>query len=195
VSTIPYDAPFEAFARWFAEAREKERDAEAMTLATVTPDGAPDARLVLLKGADSRGFVFYTNIESRKGDELRANPRAALCFHWKSVRRQVRIEGTVELVSEAESDAYFASRPRGAQLGAWASAQSRPYESRAVLEQRLAEEEARFSDRPVPRPPYWQGYRVVPQRLEFWEERPFRLHDRLVYTRDGAGWRNERLYP
>ena len=195
MSTIPYDAPFEAFARWFAEAREKERDAEAMTLATVTPDGAPDARLVLLKGADSRGFVFYTNIESRKGDELRANPRAALCFHWKSVRRQVRIEGTVELVSEAESDAYFASRPRGAQLGAWASAQSRPYESRAVLEQRLAEEEARFSDRPVPRPPYWQGYRVVPQRLEFWEERPFRLHDRLVYTRDGAGWRNERLYP
>lgn len=196
MDAIPFIAPFERFERWFAEAKAKEPALpEAMTVATATRDGLPAARMVLLKAADACGFVFYTNFESRKGEEIAANPRAALCFHWKSLLRQVRIEGAVKTVDDAEADAYFASRPRGAQIAAWASAQSRPYGARAELEERLAEAEARFGVGAVPRPPFWSGYRVVPSLFEFWEDRPFRLHDRLVYRRAGGGWKTERQFP
>ena len=188
--------PFLWFTEWFAEAtRSEPRDPNAMTLATATPDGMPSARTVLLKGHDARGFVFYTNTLSRKGGELAANRRAALLFHWKSLGRQVRIEGAVEDVTAAEADAYFASRPRLSRLGAWASDQSRPLPARAELEGRLAALERRYPGDDIPRPPHWSGYRVLPSRFEFWQEAPFRLHDRTVFTRDGGGWAVSKLYP
>jgi pyridoxamine 5'-phosphate oxidase len=190
------DNPFTLFAEWFAEARASEiNDSNAMTIASCTPDGRPSARMVLLKDFDTRGFVFYTNKTSRKASEINANRHAALLFHWKSLRRQVRIEGIVEDVSDAESDAYFASRARISRLGAWASLQSQVLPSRAVLEQRLAEAEARYPDETVPRPPHWSGYRVVPERLEFWQDMPYRLHDRSIFTRDGDAWVTSKLYP
>jgi pyridoxamine 5'-phosphate oxidase len=187
--------PLAPFRRWLDEAWKGEPNAHAMTLATATPEGRPSARAVLLKGLDARGFVFYTNLESRKSDELFANPHAALCFLWKSLNRQVRVEGTVEQVADDEADAYFASRPRDSQLGAWASDQSRPLASHALLERRVDEFSRRFEEGTVPRPIYWSGFRVVPQRVEFWQERPYRLHDRLLFIREGEGWRRERLFP
>lgn len=188
--------PFAHFAAWFAEAAAHEpRDPNAMTLATATPDGVPAARIVLLKGQDARGFVFYTNRQSRKGAELAGNPRAALLFHWKSLGRQVRIEGRVEDVTNAEADAYYATRPRLSRLGAWASDQSRPLPARAALEQRLAALEAQYPGEAIPRPPHWSGYRLLPARFEFWQEAPFRLHDRTVYERSGDGWTSGKLYP
>lgn len=168
----------------------------AVALATANADGRPAVRMVLLKGFDRRGFVFFTNLESRKGDDLAANPQAALCFHWGPMEVQVRIEGAVALVGDDEADAYFASRPYGSQIGAWASVQSRPLADRRALEDRIAAMEARHAPGEVPRPPFWSGFRVIPQRIEFWSGRPSRLHDRQVYHDDGeGGWRIERLYP
>ena len=188
--------PYAMFAAWLADAKRGEpNDPNAMTLATCSPDGAPSARIVLLKGADARGFVFYTNTQSRKGDELGANPRAALLFHWKSLQRQIRIEGPIEHVSEAEADAYYASRARISRLGAWASEQSRPLPARAVLEARVAEAAARYPGETIPRPPHWSGYRVLPARFEFWQDMPFRLHDRTVFTREPDGWQVSKLFP
>lgn len=193
---VPPQDPFAFFRAWLAEAEGAEpNDPNAMALATVASDGRPSIRIVLLKGLDDRGFVFYTNTESRKGDHLAAHPSAALNFHWKSLRRQVRVEGAVEPVTPAEADAYFASRPRGSQIGAWASAQSRPLDSRATLERRVAELEAAYAGRDVPRPPHWSGYRIVPELFEFWQDREFRLHDRFQYGRAGDGWTIARLYP
>ncbi|MFL5298429.1 MAG: pyridoxamine 5'-phosphate oxidase [Phenylobacterium sp.] len=188
--------PFALFNAWLAEALAKEpNDANAMSLATVDAAGLPDVRMVLLKEADDRGFVFYSNIESAKGRELAANPRAALLFHWKSLRRQVRVRGAATPVSEAEADAYWATRARPAQLGAWASQQSRPLPDRLALEKRIAEFGLKFGLGKVPRPPHWTGFRVVPETLEFWRDRPFRLHERLVFARVAERWTTHRLFP
>jgi pyridoxamine 5'-phosphate oxidase len=196
-SPIPIVAdPIALFEAWLAEATQTEaNDPNAMTLATCTPEGRPSARMVLLKGIDARGFVFYTNVESRKGVELAVNSQAALLFHWKTRRRQVRVEGVVEAVSAVEADAYFASRPRVSRLGAWASDQSRPLPARTELERRVAELELRYPDEVIPRPPCWSGYRVAPDYLEFWQDMPFRLHDRRTYTKVGTAWTTGALYP
>ena len=188
--------PHALFDSWFEEARASEpNDSNAMAVATATADGRPSVRMLLLKGHDARGFVFYTNLDSRKGGELEANPRAALLFHWKSLRRQVRIEGPVEPVTEAEADAYFASRARDSQLGAWASQQSQPLDRRETFEARYEEVRSRFDGQDVPRPPRWAGYRVVPERIEFWSDRPHRLHERRLFVRETDGWREGLLYP
>ncbi|MBO1074237.1 pyridoxamine 5'-phosphate oxidase [Roseomonas marmotae] len=193
----PDSDPYALFNAWLAEAEAAEpNDPNAMCLATTTPDAMPSARMVLLKGLDARGFVFFTNHDSRKGEQLLANPQAALNFHWKSLRRVVRVEGRVEQVSAAESDEYYATRPRLSRIGAWASRQSRPLGSRAELEAAVAEVEARFPGAEVPRPPNWGGFRVLPARIEFWRDMPFRLHDRRVFhAQPDGGWRSETLYP
>jgi pyridoxamine 5'-phosphate oxidase len=192
------DEPMRLFAAWLEDATKTEpRDPTAMTLATVDGDGMPDARMVLLKSADAQGFVFFTNTESQKGQELAGSPKAALVFHWKSLNRQIRVRGVVERVTDAEADAYFATRPKQAQIGAWASQQSRPLESRLAFEKAVAVNAAKYALGNVPRPPYWSGYRIVPSSIEFWHDRPFRLHDRIVFKRDnpGAAWTKTRLYP
>jgi pyridoxamine 5'-phosphate oxidase len=196
-TALPDSDPIALFGEWFAEARASEpNDPDAVALATATPDGAPSVRMVLMKHFDDDGFVFYTNGQSRKGDELAANPQAAMLFHWKSLRRQVRIEGTVSEVDPAMADAYFASRSRDSQIGAHASDQSRPLSSRGEFIARIAKATARHLVGSVPRPPHWTGFRIAPQRIEFWMDRPFRLHDRRLFTRqEGGGWTSTLLYP
>jgi pyridoxamine 5'-phosphate oxidase len=198
-SLAPLGEPFARFAEIMAKAellpREYFPDPNAMSLATVGRDGQPSNRIVLLKGYDPRGFAFYTNYEGRKGEELLDHPKAALCFHWPPLETQIRIEGRVEPVTPAEADAYFSTRPRGSQLGAWASLQSQPIAHEGDLERRLAEADERFKGVTVPRPPHWSGFRVVPQRIEFWRNRPSRLHERHVYVREADGWRVDTLYP
>jgi len=190
------DDPMALFEEWLAAAvRSEPNDPNAMTLATVDAEGRADARMVLLKGVDGGGFVFFTNTESAKGLELAANPHAALVFHWKSLRRQIRVRGEAQPVSAEEADAYFATRARSAQIGAWASDQSRPLADRFALERRIAEFGLRFGFGAIPRPPHWSGYRLLPQTIEFWRDRPFRLHERLVFERAGEGWRTVRLNP
>ena len=188
--------PIVLFRAWLAEAAASEpNDPNAMTLATADPSGLPDARMVLLKEVDARGFVFYTNLGSAKGRELATNPKAALLFHWKSLRRQVRVRGAVEAVTAEEADAYFASRARHSQIGAWASDQSAPMEGRFALEKRVAEYGLKFGLGPAPRPPHWSGFRVLPDSIEFWRDRPFRLHERRLYVRADGGWTTQTLYP
>ena len=188
--------PFALFREWLAEAEATEpNDPNAMQVASVDPDGLPDVRTVLLKGFDRRGFTFYTNFESAKGTQILQAGRAALVFHWKSRRRQVRARGPVEIVSDEEADAYYASRPRGSRIGAWASEQSRPLESRETLMRRTAELEAKYEGRDIPRPPHWGGIRIVPSQIEFWQDGEFRLHDRVVFQREGDGWSGQRMNP
>lgn len=199
MTDVPLAEPFDRFRDLYAQAAALDRvvmpDHTAFALGTADAQGRPAVRVVLLKAFDERGFVFYTNFESRKGRELAANPRAALCFYWAPLDRQVRIEGIATPVTDAEADEYFASRARGSQVGAWASTQSREEARAGMLEARYAEYEARFDGGPVPRPPYWSGFRVAPDRIEFWHGQPNRLHDRELYERDGAGWRKRTLYP
>jgi pyridoxamine 5'-phosphate oxidase len=188
--------PFQLFSLWLADAQTSEiNDPEAMALATADAEARPSVRMVLLKDHGPDGFVFYTNELSTKGEQLAANPRAALLFHWKSLRRQVRVEGSVERIGNAQADAYFASRARDSQLGAWASDQSRPLDARATFERRFEEVKGRFEGRDVPRPPHWGGYRVVPERIEFWSDRPHRLHERRLFSRHGDTWNEGLLYP
>jgi pyridoxamine 5'-phosphate oxidase len=190
--------PYAVFEEWLALAKKSEpNDPNAMALATADPDGLPDVRMVLLKDVDPQGFVFYTNLESAKGLQLGANPKAALCFHWKSLRRQVRVRGQIQAVSKDEADEYFASRARDSRIGAWASAQSRPLEDRFALEKSVAAYALKFGVGDVPRPDFWSGFRLIPSRIEFWRDKPFRLHDRLVFARGGAGqdWSTSKLYP
>lgn len=194
----PKDDPFTLFDAWMEEAKKAEaNEPNAMSIATVDANGVPNVRMVLLKAADRNGFVFYTNLESAKGNELAQNAHAALCFHWKSLGKQVRARGAVAKVSDAEADAYFASRPKDSQIGAWASAQSRPMEGRFAFEKEIAKVAAKYALAKVPRPPFWSGFRVTPIEIEFWRNRPFRLHDRLVYRRGTPSepWRTERLFP
>lgn len=190
------DDPMELFSEWLAEAVAKElNDPNGMALATADADGLPDVRMVLLKDAGPDGFVFYTNLDSAKGRQLAANPKAALLFHWKSLRRQVRVRGTISAVTDAEADAYFATRARASQIGAWASDQSRPLPDRLALEKRVAEVGLKFGLSKVPRPPHWSGFRLTPHSIEFWRDRPFRLHERLVFERVEGGWTTQRLFP
>jgi len=188
--------PIQLFSEWFDEAKKTTLpEPTAMLLATVSPDGKPSTRVVLLKGFDDRGFVFYTNLQSQKGRELQANPNAALCFYWPPLARQVRVEGTVQKASDEEADAYFSTRPHGAQIGAWASHQSAELANRQELKARVKEVEKKFEDKNVPRPPFWSGFRVVPERIEFWQSREDRLHDRVVFVRKGEEWMKMLLYP
>ncbi len=190
------DKPFRLFADWLKDAKASEvNDPTALSLATVDADGMPNVRMVLLKGYEDGGFTIFTNFESQKGRELLASKKAAMCFHWKSLRRQIRIRGHVSVVSDSDADAYYASRPRGSRIGAWASKQSRPLESRFALEKAVAEYTAKYPVGDIPRPQYWSGFRLEPVSIEFWHDRKFRLHDRIVFARNGDGWSKTRLYP